>query len=89
QMVLGGVVAGNLFWLDRRWAMVEQIFSGPFLRSEYLAGLVVTTLIFSLAGAGIMLLVASRSWGYRPSPWKAPWWCWPPSLWGASSSPAY
>ncbi len=58
QMVLGGVVAGNLFWLDRRWAMVEQIFSGPFLRSEYLAGLVVTTLIFSLAGAGIMLLVA-------------------------------
>ncbi len=58
QMILGGVVAGNLFWLDRRWAMVEQIFSGPFLRSEYLAGLVVTTLVFSLAGAGIMLLVA-------------------------------
>jgi ABC-type polysaccharide/polyol phosphate export permease len=27
QMITGGVVSGNLFWLDRRWAMVEQIFS--------------------------------------------------------------
>ncbi|MDE1819580.1 MAG: ABC transporter permease [Euryarchaeota archaeon] len=58
QMVSGGVVSGNLFWLDRRWAMVEQIFSGPFLRSEYLAGLVLTTLLFSMLGVGLMILVA-------------------------------
>jgi ABC-2 type transport system permease protein len=57
QMITGGVVSGNLFWLDRRWAMVEQIFSGPFLRSEYLGGLVLTTLLFSLVGVGVMLLV--------------------------------
>lgn len=57
QMITGGVVAGNLFWLDRRWTMVEQIFSGPFLRSEYLGGLVLTTLLFSLVGVGVMLLV--------------------------------
>ncbi len=57
QMVTGGVISGNLFWLDRRWAMVEQIFSGPFLRSEYLAGLVLTTLLFSLVGVGVMILV--------------------------------
>ena len=57
QMVTGGVVSGNLFWLDRRWSMVEQIFSGPFLRAEYLAGLALTTLLFSLVGVGIMLLV--------------------------------
>ncbi len=57
QMITGGVVSGNLFWLDRRWAMVEQLFSGPFLRSEYLGGLVLTTLLFSLVGVGVMLLV--------------------------------
>lgn len=58
QMVTGGVLSGNLFWLDRRWAMVEQIFSGPFLRSEYLGGLILTTLLFSLVGVGLMMLVA-------------------------------
>ena len=57
QMVTGGVISGNLFWLDRRWSMVEQIFSGPFLRWEYLAGLVLTTLLFSLVGVGVMILV--------------------------------
>jgi ABC-2 type transport system permease protein len=57
QMITGGVVSGNLFWLDRRWAMVEQIFSGPFLRSEYLGGLMLTTLLFSLVGVGIMMLI--------------------------------
>jgi len=57
QMITGGVVSGNLFWLDRRWSMVEQVFSGPFLRSEYLAGLVLTSLLFSLVGVGIMMLV--------------------------------
>ncbi|MGC2035942.1 MAG: ABC transporter permease [Thermoplasmata archaeon] len=57
QMITGGVVSGNLFWLDRRWSMVEQIFSGPFLRSEYLGGLMLTTLLFSLVGVGIMMLI--------------------------------
>ncbi len=57
QMITGGVVSGNLFWLDRRWAMTEQIFSGPFLRSEYLGGLVLTTLLFALVGVGVMVLV--------------------------------
>jgi len=58
QMITGGVLSGNLFWLDRRWSMVEQIFSGPFLRSEYLGGMVLTTLLFSLVGVGVMIMVA-------------------------------
>ena len=57
QMITGGVVSGNLFWLDRRWSMVEQVFSGPFLRAEYLGALVLTSLLFSLVGVGIMMLV--------------------------------
>jgi ABC-2 type transport system permease protein len=58
QMITGAVLAGRIFWLDRRWSMVEQIFSGPFLRAEYLAALLLTTLIFALVGVGIMALVA-------------------------------
>lgn len=58
QMVAGGVIAGNLFWLDRRWSMVEQIFVGPFRRAEYLASLILTALVFSLVGVGIMVIVA-------------------------------
>ena len=66
QMITGGVVSGNLFWLDRRWAMTEQIFSGPFHRSEYLASLVLTTLLFALVGVGIMLLVGLPFIGLPP-----------------------
>lgn len=58
QMITGAVLAGRIFWLDRRWSMVEQIFSGPFLRAEYLAALLLTALLFSLVGVGIMVLVA-------------------------------
>ena len=57
-MITGAVLAGRIFWLDRRWSMVEQIFSGPFLRAEYLTALLLTTLLFSLVGVGIMALVA-------------------------------
>ncbi len=58
QMITGAVLAGRIFWLDRRWSMVEQLFSGPFERAEYLAALLVTALLFSLVGVGIMVLVA-------------------------------
>jgi ABC-2 type transport system permease protein len=58
QMITGAVLAGRIFWLDRRWSMVEQIFCGPFRRAEYLAALLLTTLLFALVGVGIMALVA-------------------------------
>ncbi|EQD73595.1 membrane protein containing ABC-2 type transporter domain protein [mine drainage metagenome] len=58
QMITGAVLAGRIFWLDRRWSMVEQLFSGPFERAEYLAALLGTALLFSLVGVGIMVLVA-------------------------------
>jgi ABC-2 type transport system permease protein len=66
QMISGGVVSGNLFWLDRRWSMTEQIFSGPFLRSEYLGGLILTTLLFSIVGVGVMILVGVPFIGLPP-----------------------
>jgi ABC-2 type transport system permease protein len=66
QMVTGGVLSGRLFWLDRRWSMVEQIFSGPFLRAEYLAALLLTTVLFAMAGVGIMMVVALPLIGVPP-----------------------
>jgi ABC-type polysaccharide/polyol phosphate export permease len=66
QMITGAVLAGRIFWLDRRWAMVEQIFSGPFLRAEYLASLLLTALLFSMVGVGIMVLVALPLIGLTP-----------------------
>ena len=58
QMITGAVLSGRIFWLDRRWSMVEQLFSGPFRRYEYLAALLLTTLTFALVGVGIMAVVA-------------------------------
>ncbi len=58
QMITGAVLSGRIFWLDRRWSMVEQIFSGPFRRSEYLAALLITTLLFALVGVGLLAVVA-------------------------------
>jgi ABC-2 type transport system permease protein len=58
QMITGAVLSGRIFWLDRRWSMVEQIFSGPFRRAEYLAALLITTLLFALVGVGILAVVA-------------------------------
>jgi ABC-2 type transport system permease protein len=66
QMITGAVLAGRIFWLDRRWSMVEQIFSGPFRRAEYLTALLLTTLLFALVGVGIMALVAFPIAGLPP-----------------------
>jgi len=59
QMITGAVLSGRVFWLDRRWAMVEQIFSGPFLRAEYLAALLVRR--------SSSRSWASGSWSWSPS----------------------
>jgi len=66
QMITGAVLAGRIFWLDRRWSMVEQLFSGPFRRAEYLAALLLTTLTFALVGVGLMVLVALPLIGLPP-----------------------
>lgn len=66
QMITGAVLAGRIFWLDRRWSMVEQIFSGPFRRSEYLAALLLTTLVFALVGVGLLTLIALPLVGIPP-----------------------
>jgi ABC-2 type transport system permease protein len=58
QVVMAGTVAGNMLWADRRWGMLSQLLVGPFTRLQYLLGIMLTSLMFALGGAVIMLGVA-------------------------------
>jgi ABC-2 type transport system permease protein len=58
QTVMAGTIGGSMLWSDRRFGMFSQILSGPFTRTEYLAGIIGMTTATSLVGAVIMLLIA-------------------------------
>ena len=58
QAVMAGTVGGSMLWADRRWGMLAQLLVGPFTRTEYLFGIMLTSLVFGLAGAGVMLVIA-------------------------------
>ncbi|HTT16236.1 MAG TPA: ABC transporter permease [Thermoplasmata archaeon] len=58
QAVMAGTVAGSILWADRRFGMLAQLLVGPFTRFEYLFGIIVTSLMFGLGGALVMLAVA-------------------------------
>ena len=55
QAVMAGTVAGSMLWADRRWGMLAQLLVGPFTRLEYLLGIIVTSALFGLGGAALML----------------------------------
>ncbi|EQD26780.1 ABC-type multidrug transport system, permease component, partial [mine drainage metagenome] len=57
-MITGAVLAARILWLDRRFSMVEQLLSGPYERLDYIGALLLTTLLFSLVGVAILVLVA-------------------------------
>jgi ABC-2 type transport system permease protein len=58
QAVIAGQVAGGMLWSDKRWGMLAQMLVGPFTRLEYLMGIMLTSVVLGLAGAGIMFAVA-------------------------------
>ncbi len=58
QAVMAGTVGGSMLWADRRWGMLAQLLVGPFSRSEYLFGIMLTSLLFGLGGAAVMLVLA-------------------------------
>lgn len=51
------MVSGVIIWNDRRNGMFEQILSGPFTRSHYILGNVITIWIVGFASAGFILAV--------------------------------
>ncbi len=59
QAVMAGTVGGSMLWADRRYGMLAQLLVGPFTRIEYLFGIMLTSLLFGLGGAAVMLGVAS------------------------------
>jgi len=58
QAVMAGTVGGSMLWADRRWGMLAQLLVGPFTRTEYLFGIMLTSLLFGLGGAAVMLVLA-------------------------------
>ena len=58
QVVMAGTVGGSMLWADRRWGMLSQLLVGPFTRLQYLLGIMLTSVLFGLAGTAVMLAVA-------------------------------
>lgn len=58
QILMGGSMAGWVLWSDKRTGMLEQIFSMPFSRFEYLFSNLLAMILVTFAGALIMVLVA-------------------------------
>lgn len=58
QCLMAGTVGGSMLWADRRWGMLAQLLVGPFTRFQYLLGIMLTSLVFGLAGAFVMLIGA-------------------------------
>lgn len=58
QAVMAGTVGGSMLWADRRYGMLAQLLVGPFTRTEYLFGIMLTSLLFGLGGAAVMLALS-------------------------------
>lgn len=58
QTVMAGTVGGGMLWADRRYGMLAQLLVGPFTRLQYLLGIMLTTMMFGLVGAGVLFLGA-------------------------------
>ena len=58
QTVMAGTVGGSMLWADRRYGMLAQLLVGPFTRLQYLLGIMLTAVMFGLAGAVVMLVGA-------------------------------
>jgi len=67
QVVMAGTVGGSMLWADRRWGMLSQLLMGPFTRLQYLLGIMLTSVLFGLGGAAVMLAVAYALLGSVPT----------------------
>ncbi len=66
QSVMAGTTGGSMLWADRRWGMLSQLLMGPYTRLQYLLGIMLTSLLFGLVGALVMLGVAVALLGSVP-----------------------
>ena len=66
QVVMAGTVGGSMLWADRRWGMLSQLLTMPFTRLQYLLGIMLTSMLFGLGGAAVMMAVAFALVGSVP-----------------------
>lgn len=57
ETVMAGTVGGSMLWADRRFGMFAQVLSGPFTRTEYLFGMIIATVLASLAGSFALIIL--------------------------------
>ena len=55
ETVMAGTMGGSMLWADRRFGMFPQILSGPFTRTQYLAGVIMATVAASLVGSLVLV----------------------------------
>lgn len=67
QVVMAGTVGGSMLWADRRWGMLSQLLVGPFTRLQYLMGIMLTSMLFAIGGAAVMLGIAYALLGTSPT----------------------
>jgi ABC-2 type transport system permease protein len=67
QVVMAGTVGGSVLWADRRYGMLAQLLVGPFTRLQYLLGIMLSSLLFGLGGAAVLLGVAWALLGSIPT----------------------
>jgi ABC-2 type transport system permease protein len=58
EAVMAGTMGGSMLWADRRFGMFSQILSGPFSRTQYLAGVIMATVSASLAGSVVLVVLS-------------------------------
>lgn len=63
QALMAGTIGGAMLWADRRWGMLAQLLVGPFTRLQYLLGIMLTSVVFALTGAAVMMLGAYAMMG--------------------------
>lgn len=55
ETLIAGTAAGSMLWFDRRWGSLAQILAMPFTRTDYLLGLILTTVVFAIMGNVVLL----------------------------------
>jgi len=57
ETLIAGTFSGSMLWFDRRWGSLAQILAMPFTRTDYLLGLILSTVVFAIMGNAILLVI--------------------------------
>ncbi|WP_292320844.1 ABC transporter permease [Caldisphaera sp.] len=58
ETLIAGTASGSMLWFDRRWGSLAQILAMPFTRTDYLLGLILSSVVFAIMGNAILLVIS-------------------------------